>query len=294
MIINRSLYLRLAIGGIGGGLLVVSNPELRMFWQGIVLVALGCIALAIWAWGLGAQELPRREPPSRGRSRAGPTGAHIPDDIASAPTTAHLLTKMRRGRREASRAEETGGSDDTAGPTLSYIFAHQALPSIAFQSPTRFLGAMSESNPNREAILYDLWGQVRATFPDHLAAAQPPASFPIHPFVLFGKCGILIELPEPQQPGEAYFAAVVVRLPMAGEPRSVTPPPTWYFTLERTDEQLAALLPRTGNNRLVNAVRDDPKLLATLLGETKFRAAFLRGLTEELLPHLSRSWASDR
>ena len=104
--------------------------------------------------------------------------------------------------------------------------------------------------------------------------------------MLSGNCGITIELPEPQRPSEAHFVAFVVRLPDRGEPESATPPPSWFFTLEKVDDLLAELMPRGGLNRLVNALRKEPKLLTALLGETIFRGAFLNDLSEKVLPHL--------
>src|SRR5207248_661458 len=119
-------------------------------------------------------------------------------------------------------------------------------------------------------------------------AARWSPSFKIHPFLLCGHCGILIELPEPRRPAEAYFSAVVVHLPKSAEPRPAMPPPTWYFTLERTSDVLVALLSAAGNNRLVTALRANPRLLIDLLKETMFRGCFHRDLAERMLPGLER------
>src|SRR5205823_13217685 len=111
------------------------------------------------------------------------------------------------------------------------LFAHSALPSVAFQNPSEFLFALSQANPGRQAMLRDLWEQVRAQCPWDAAGARAPTTFPIHSYLLWGNCGILIELPEPQRPAEAYFATIVVDLPGADEPKTATPRPAWYFTL---------------------------------------------------------------
>jgi hypothetical protein len=179
--------------------------------------------------------------------------------------------------REGSGGEGPGPGVGQVLASVGYVFAHQALPSIAFDNPGGFLASMSESNPEREAMLRDLWRQVRERCPwDSQAAPEP--SFEIRPFVLCGHCGILVGLPEPQRVGEAYFAAVVVHLPESAASPSPKPLPTWYFTLERTNELVMSLLPTTGNNRLVNALRSDPRLLPTLLGELMFRGSFYRDL----------------
>jgi hypothetical protein len=106
-------------------------------------------------------------------------------------------------------------------------------------------------------MLRDLWRQVRERCPSD-SQADPEPYFVIRPFLLCGHCGILVGLPEPQRTGEAYFAAVVVHLPQSAESPSPEPRPTWYFTLERANELVMSLLPTTGNNRLVNALRSDP------------------------------------
>src|SRR5205814_6294729 len=49
-----------------------------------------------------------------------------------------------------------------------------------------------------------------------------------------------------------------------------------------------ALLPPTGNNRLVNVLRANPRLLIALLKETMFRGCFHRDLTEIMLPDLGQ------
>ena len=155
--------------------------------------------------------------------------------------------------REGSGGEGPGPGVGQVLASVGYVFAHQALPSIAFDNPGGFLASMSESNPEREAMLRDLWRQVRERCPwDSQAAPEP--SFPIRPFLLCGHCGILVGLPEPRRTGEAYFAAVVVHLPKSAGSPSPEPLPTWYFTLERTSDLVMSLLPTTGNNRLVNAL----------------------------------------
>jgi hypothetical protein len=185
-------------------------------------------------------------------------------------------------------AQEPSGDASQGGPSVRQMFAHRALPAVAFENPAGFLFAMSDANPDRQAILRDLWEQVRAQCPWGTARAKAPAAFPTHPFLLCGNCGVVIEMPEPQRPPEAYFVASVVRLPAAGEPPPATPPQSWFFTLEKVDDMFSALLPRGGLNRLVNSLRGNPKLLTTLLGETMFRGAFLRDVSEKMLPALRR------
>jgi hypothetical protein len=127
---------------------------------------------------------------------------------------------LKRLRRRG--VQPPGPADGQDEPSVRYLFAHVALRQSAFANPGGFLFAMSESNPGREAILQDLWEQVRAHCPRDATAGRKPPSFPIRPFLL---CGILIELPEPQRPAEAYFSALVVRLPESAESAPATPPP---------------------------------------------------------------------
>ena len=87
---------------------------------------------------------------------------------------------------------------------------------------------------------------------------------------------------------EAYFSAVVVRLPESAEPAPPAPPPTWYFTLERASTLLINLLPEANRDRLVLALRRDPNLLITLMRETMFRYRFMQDLNERMLPALGR------
>ena len=188
--------------------------------------------------------------------------------------------------------DDPAPADGQNRPSVRYVFAHVALRNSTFANPEGFLSAMSESNPRREAILQDLWKQIQAQCHWDATAGRKPPSFPIRPFVLCGNCGILIELPEPQRPAEAYFSAIVVRLPDSAEPEPTAPPPTWYFTPERGTELLAlfqeqGLIPKP-SNRLVAALRNNPKLLISLLKETMFRGSFFRDMNEKMLPDLER------
>jgi hypothetical protein len=171
-------------------------------------------------------------------------------------------------------------------PTVPQLFAHQALSAVAFHNPGAFLSAMSEDNPNRQKVLRDLWERVRSVCPEAPGGTSPPAVFSIRPFLLCGNCGILIEMPEPKKQPEAHFVAFVVRLPHEGEPQSEAPPPAWFFTLEKGNDWLSELIPRSGFNRLLNALRSDPRRLTTLLAEPILRDALIRDLSERFSPEL--------
>jgi tellurite resistance protein len=177
-------------------------------------------------------------------------------------------------------------------PPARYVFAHQALPSIAFDNPGGFLGALSDSNPRRDALLRDLWREVVADCPWDTEAAGLNPEFLVHPFLLCGNCGILIELPEPQMTSEAFLAAVVVRLPRSAVATPSDRPPTWYFTLEKGEETLARMVELLSghreSSRLAAAVRKDPGLLGRLLKEPMFRLCFYRDVAEKLLPDLAQ------
>jgi hypothetical protein len=93
------LYLRLALAGILGGLLLIFSPN--MMWQGIVAMAVGFVCLFFAFRGFGRLG---RWSPSTAR---GPDFA--PDDpevAALAPTTTTRLSEQIRQARERQRREQ--------------------------------------------------------------------------------------------------------------------------------------------------------------------------------------------
>jgi hypothetical protein len=174
------------------------------------------------------------------------------------------------------------------GPSVGYVFAHDALPSVAFQNPAGFLFALSEGSPNRQQVLKDLWKQASRNVPG--ASESAPPDFALHPFVLCQYCGMWIELPAPEKETEAYMVAFLARLPERDDPKS-KPIPASYFTLEKGGELEAMLaqaqgIPESYDSRVISALRRNPRLLLELLRETPFRITFFKDLEGQVFPAL--------
>jgi hypothetical protein len=91
-----SSYLRCAVAGIVGGLVLITTPDLNMFWQGVALLAIGCLTLGLWAWTSTrpAAGTTRRPP------QAGPTfDADDPESADVATGATGLVERVRRERR---------------------------------------------------------------------------------------------------------------------------------------------------------------------------------------------------
>ena len=237
---------------------------------------------------------------ARADGEVGPDEArHLGDlaaEIGLAEGLLHQLISAQSGvesDRGSGAVPPSPGLKPTPGkPPARYVFAHQALPSVAFDNPGGLLAALSDSNPRRNALLQNLWRQVVADCPWDTEAAGLNPEFPIHPFLLCGNCGILIELPEPQMTTEAFLVAIIVRLPTKEGATPSDRPPTWYFTLEKGEEALARMLElvpgHRESSRLAAALRRDPGLLGRLLKEPMFRLCFFRDVEEKLLPDLGQ------
>jgi hypothetical protein len=105
MLPNLSVYyLRFAIAGIVSGLIVVGSPDLNMRWQGIVLILVGMLSLALWARNPNpfALDKPRPVKESQGPS----FDIHDRDPSIETPTTSHLIDEIRRNRTRQKRAKE--------------------------------------------------------------------------------------------------------------------------------------------------------------------------------------------
>lgn len=93
--------LRLAIPAICGGCLMVLSPGLGMFWEGLGLIAVGFLTLALWHWGIGSRR------PRGARKPAGPTFAPDDPDVAALPPTSFSQIRERVSRdRERQRREQ--------------------------------------------------------------------------------------------------------------------------------------------------------------------------------------------
>jgi hypothetical protein len=91
------------LAGIGGGILLLFNPSMGMFWQGLALIATGCVSLAIWHFGLGS----RKSPGSR-KTAVGPTFSPDDPEVAALPpmTTTRLREQVNRDRERRKQAQD--------------------------------------------------------------------------------------------------------------------------------------------------------------------------------------------
>ena len=93
------LYLRLALAGILGGLLLIFTPN--MVWQGVVAMAVGFLSLILAFRGFGRLG---RWSPSTAR---GPDFAPDDPEVADlAPTTTTRLSEQVREARDRRRREQ--------------------------------------------------------------------------------------------------------------------------------------------------------------------------------------------
>jgi hypothetical protein len=96
------LFLKLAFAGFLGGLILIGNPSMRMFWQGLTLIGVGGLSLLLAFWGIG-----RREPGSRQAER-GPTFTDDDPEVAALPptTTTRLREQVKQDRERRRRTQE--------------------------------------------------------------------------------------------------------------------------------------------------------------------------------------------
>jgi hypothetical protein len=97
--IGARFYLRCAIAGIAGGLLLIFTP--RMFWQGVAAMAVGALSLFFAFRPIG-----RREPESRRAVRGPDFAADDPEVAALPPTTTTRLSEQVKQARERQRREQ--------------------------------------------------------------------------------------------------------------------------------------------------------------------------------------------
>jgi hypothetical protein len=92
------LYLRLALAGILGGLLLIFTPN--MLWQGVVAIAVGLVSLFLAFRGFG--RLGRWQP----STARGPDFTQDDPEVAGLePTTTTRLSERIREARERQRRE---------------------------------------------------------------------------------------------------------------------------------------------------------------------------------------------
>ncbi len=125
---------------------------------------------------------------------------------------------------------------DETGPPLGscphhYVLAHIALRKICLQDPMNFFGTIASEH--KDEFLKDVWQQVR----EH-CDSEGEATFDISD-VGFTTCSIkdyptiVLAMPEPTGLGEAYFAAIVLKIQLDDAERPEKPE-ILYFTLEKS------------------------------------------------------------
>jgi hypothetical protein len=94
--------LRIAIPAIFGGCLMVLSPGLGMFWEGLAVIAVGFLTLALWYWGIGSRR------PRGARKPAGPTFAPDDPEVAALPPTSftQIRKQVSQARERQRRAQE--------------------------------------------------------------------------------------------------------------------------------------------------------------------------------------------
>jgi hypothetical protein len=114
-------------------------------------------------------------------------------------------------------------------PRPHYMFAHHALRQVGMRDPLFLLQVLP--SPNGGRFLADLLGQVAqhaGVEPDFTA---DQVSF--RGFRVAGRPAAVLQLPPPQEVGEAWFVALVVDVDLSQEPAAdAPPPPARFFTLE--------------------------------------------------------------
>lgn len=102
---NLSVYsLLCAIGGIVGGLILVGSPAMGMQWQGVVLILVGTLALAIWVRNPNPLDTKVDRP---AKDTRGPSfDIHDRDPSIETPTTSRLIDEVRLNRRRQKRAKD--------------------------------------------------------------------------------------------------------------------------------------------------------------------------------------------
>jgi hypothetical protein len=96
------LFLKLAFAAILGGLILIANPSMGMFWQGLALIGVGGLSMVFAVRGIR-----RREPGSR-RAEQGPTFTADDPEVAALPptTTTRLREQVQQARERRKRAQE--------------------------------------------------------------------------------------------------------------------------------------------------------------------------------------------
>jgi hypothetical protein len=95
------LFLKLAFAAFLGGLILIGNPSMRMFWEGLALIGIGGLSLFFAFRGIG-----RREPGSH-KAEPGPTFTDDDPEVAALPptTTTRLREQVKQDRERRKRMQ---------------------------------------------------------------------------------------------------------------------------------------------------------------------------------------------
>jgi hypothetical protein len=114
-----------------------------------------------------------------------------------------------------------------------YVFAHQLLPSLAFENPLEFMASMWSDDANER--LLELWNQVgnlvMGRGDGEILASE---CLEVRANLVAGRPCAVVKLPPPQGVLECFYvAALLESIPTTDQSEGrVSPPALMYFTLE--------------------------------------------------------------
>ncbi len=94
-----------------------------------------------------------------------------------------------------------------------YVIAHQMLRKVAFSEPVRIFGSLG--SVERIAFLNSLISDMQLHMPDAGRCSFRGADIKFTACMIHGRACAILEMPPAQNPVEAYFIALVSRLPAA-------------------------------------------------------------------------------
>ena len=121
----------------------------------------------------------------------------------------------------------------------AYLFAHRALPVLAFADPGKVFSILSSGDGER--FLHDAWENIGRHCDSD--AQQRPAEGLAYSVSPTGKTGLVaaVKLPEPEQAGEAYFVAIFGRFATPDEPDPKALEWVRMFTLELAEHPVTGV-----------------------------------------------------
>lgn len=113
-----------------------------------------------------------------------------------------------------------------------YVLAHVLLPELCFADPCRFFAHMESQH--RQAFLGGVWANLLTGCG---LEGQPPfrlSDIGIELARLGGHPAVLVRMPTPRFPSEAYMACIVLKVSQLDQPSPNVKPEVRYFTLEKS------------------------------------------------------------